>query len=305
MKKLRTYLLSLGILMIMSFSLSAQGNALNFNGTNDAVDLPENAALAFQANSSFTLEAWFRTSVNSATDQTIFTNQSCLVNAGTQRHVILTVRSGRIFSRIAGASNTEIVVSLGNTPVADGLWHHVALNLDFSNSVMVVYVDGNVESTTPHNIVSDPSHSTSENWLGRRSTCSSSTYFNGELDEVRIWNSSRTQTEIQSNMCGVLTGSETGLTAYYNFDQGVGGGNNSGITTLVDQAGSNDGTLQNFSLNGNSSNWVGSNAHSSLVCQSITPIPTLSQWGLILLALTVVSIGTITVWRKRDAFTAQ
>ncbi len=53
-----------------------------------------------------------------------------------------------------------------------------------------------------------------------------------------------------------LTGNETGLVTLYNFNQGISGGNNVGLMTLVD-SGTNglNGTLNNFTLNGNSSNW--------------------------------------------------
>lgn len=90
-------------------------------------------------------------------------------------------------------------------------------------------------------------------------------YFTGSLDEVRIWNVARTATEINSNKTTSLTGSETGLLAYYKFDQGVAGGANSSVTTCIDSKGSYTGTLNNFNLSGPTSNWVtGANMSSSL-----------------------------------------
>ena len=54
-----------------------------------------------------------------------------------------------------------------------------------------------------------------------------------------------------------LSGNESGLLAYYKFNQGIAGDNNSGETTLNDETvNSNDGTLANFALNGGASNWV-------------------------------------------------
>ena len=81
-------------------------------------------------------------------------------------------------------------------------------------------------------------------------------YYNGEIDELRIWNTARTQTEIQANMNNELS-IETGLVASYQFNQGIANGNNAGETTLNDASGNgNNGTLNNFALNGTSSNWV-------------------------------------------------
>ena len=53
--------------------------------------------------------------------------------------------------------------------------------------------------------------------------------FKGKIDEVRIWNTTRTQTEISNNMQGELTGNEAGLIAYYKMTDAFG-------ETLTDNA---------------------------------------------------------------------
>ena len=61
--------------------------------------------------------------------------------------------------------------------------------------------------------------------------------YTGQIDEVRIWNYARTQTEIRRDMCRRLTGTESGLVGYWRFDEC--GGN-----TAFDSSGNgNDGTL--------------------------------------------------------------
>ena len=53
-------------------------------------------------------------------------------------------------------------------------------------------------------------------------------------------------------------GDESGLAAYYNFNEGLPSVSNAGLVTVNDVTNNNnDGTLQNFSLTGLSSNWVG------------------------------------------------
>jgi hypothetical protein len=44
-------------------------------------------------------------------------------------------------------------------------------------------------------------------------------YFNGEIDEFRIWNVARSASEIMSTMNHTLVGNEPGLTAYWKFDE--------------------------------------------------------------------------------------
>lgn len=45
------------------------------------------------------------------------------------------------------------------------------------------------------------------------------------------------------------------------------------------------------------------NTISPVNCGSVSTVPTLSQWGLILLALCVVSFGVVSVWKKQNAQT--
>lgn len=50
-----------------------------------------------------------------------------------------------------------------------------------------------------------------------------SQFFAGKLDEIRIWNRALSQTEIRNNMNKQLTGSEPGLVAYYQMNEGENG----------------------------------------------------------------------------------
>jgi hypothetical protein len=82
-------------------------------------------------------------------------------------------------------------------------------------------------------------------------------FFNGVMDEVRIWNVARTQSEIQSNMNSELAGTETGLVAYYPFNQGIAAGNNTAISNVIDKTpNARNGVLYNFAKTGTTSNFV-------------------------------------------------
>ncbi len=61
-------------------------------------------------------------------------------------------------------------------------------------------------------------------------------FFNGQIDEIRLWNCSRTQQEIESNMHEQLEGSESGLMAYWKIDK-------AGGQILLDEVGTNYGQL--------------------------------------------------------------
>ena len=48
-------------------------------------------------------------------------------------------------------------------------------------------------------------------------------FFAGQLTEVRLWNTARTQAEIQANLSRRLSGNEPGLVGYWAGDEKVGG----------------------------------------------------------------------------------
>ena len=62
-------------------------------------------------------------------------------------------------------------------------------------------------------------------------------YFNGLIDEVRLWNTSRTPAEILDNSDATLSGVESGLVGYWPFDEGA------GPTTADLTANANTGSL--------------------------------------------------------------
>src|SRR5262249_40185502 len=62
-------------------------------------------------------------------------------------------------------------------------------------------------------------------------------FFKGSIDEVRLWNVSRSQADIQGLMNQASTGSESGLVVSYHFNEG------SGLTALDATSNHIDGFL--------------------------------------------------------------
>jgi len=66
-------------------------------------------------------------------------------------------------------------------------------------------------------------------------------YFNGQIDEFRLWNVARSQADIMSTMGTTLVGNEDGLVGYWKFDDGTGTTAKDSVTTAGHTA--HDGTL--------------------------------------------------------------
>jgi hypothetical protein len=79
--------------------------------------------------------------------------------------------------------------------------------------------------------------------------------FLGLIDEVRVWNTARTQAQIQANMNRTLTGNEPGLVGYWRLDDG------SGQAILDSSLRGNDGRLGSAAApDSNDPTWVVSDA---------------------------------------------
>ena len=122
-----------------------------------------------------------------------------------------------------------------------------------------MYINGSLVSTSVSSVVSI-NNGTRSLFLGnwRQDIDPGYETFQGDMDEVRIWNVALCQQQIQDRVNCELVGNETGLVAYYNFNHPTAtvGGNNAGLTPLTDNSSnSNNGTLQSFALNGTISNW--------------------------------------------------
>ena len=86
-------------------------------------------------------------------------------------------------------------------------WDHIAFTFD-GNSCKL-YVNGELEHNSDYLSGKMPIQIPIK-YIGEE--------FQGKIDEVRIWNITRTQEEIQTYMNDILTGNEVGLVAYYPME---------------------------------------------------------------------------------------
>ncbi|MEQ8546343.1 MAG: LamG-like jellyroll fold domain-containing protein, partial [Cyclobacteriaceae bacterium] len=214
------------------------GNALDFDGVNDYVDIGS----PYFASSAYTKEAWIQ--ANSTVGA-----RNILSNTGGINDVFW-ILDGVLSAGHGGGFNDVTA-----TFPSDGSWNHVAVTYD-AGSILTLYLNG---------VVVDQNTSVSNSSSGGAMTIGSNSninsFFDGRIDEVRVWSINLGSNQIQQNMFKELVGNDAALEAYYRFDEGIPSGTNTGLNTLLDYAGTNDGTLNNFGLAGTStSNWVESGA---------------------------------------------
>ncbi len=143
----------------------------------------------------------------------------------------------------------------GSIAVNDGLWHHVAVVVDPSaTNTVSLYVDGVLDAAgTP--TVSINTATTNNIRIGQR--IDGVNNFEGDMDEVRVWNVARTQAELQANMDDELCNLPSSLILYCTMNDGIAGGTNTALTSVTDYSPSGGTcTLSNFGLTGATSNIV-------------------------------------------------
>ncbi len=173
------------------------GNVLNFNAT-----------------SSLTVSAWFMALGNNA-DSRIIAKQGnfSLGDPGYQ----ISILNNDIHGVISAGLGTEQIALFSGENINDNKWHHIALVRDNGNTIKLFF-DGFETNSEVDLITGDLTNNRS---LTIASEINGSQVFNGQIDEVRIWNVARTQAQIRDDMCRQLTGTETGLVGYWNMNEGA------------------------------------------------------------------------------------
>ncbi len=256
-------------LLLFNASLAQQGEALDFDGFFDYVESTNNLGIA--GNAARTMECWVKVVPTNLFNEHIINWGG--TTTGTSFGFYQTFNSELVFY---GFDAINIDYKTGF--FFDNNWHHIAASFD--GTTVRTFVDGVETPVSNQNIalftVDGPLV------LGAREDIMPlATYSNLQMDEVRIWNRALCQAEIIAQMNCELVGNESNLVLYYNFNQGIAGGDNgSGCpnnnpceNTVQDlTSNNNDGILDPFfTLNGPTSNFVGSSGAGTGPC----PVPTL------------------------------
>lgn len=230
-----------------SFVISAYpapASALNCDGTNDYVSMAYNSSLSLNSGS-FTIEYWAKPSLVDGNFHWVVSKSN--TNTNLDYLIGLDATNKWRFT----ARNLAIDVLGTSVPVV-GTYYHVAGV--FNGTTALLYVNGVLEASSSS--VGSSISNSSNLLIGARDAASPNQFFAGDIDEVRIWNVARTQCEIKTYMNAEIPSTVSGLVANYHFNEGSSGLNNASVSTATDAAGTNDGTLYNFSLAGTTSNWV-------------------------------------------------
>jgi hypothetical protein len=207
------------------------GEALDFDGTNDYVVIPNSPSL--QPTDALTVEAWIKPRSFAQWESVLSfaqdngTNESGFdiswVDEKLRFRCATVGMTGNAWNAYPGISITNFNEWMHVAGVYDGATLKFYLNGILAESINVT---GNIDwEFNPIDFRIGMFHDDNESY-----------YYDGQIDEVRFWNTARTDAQIRAAMCQKLTGDESGLQAYWRFDEQIGNVANDQTTYLHDGA---------------------------------------------------------------------
>lgn len=213
------------------------GSNLNFPGT----------YAGFANTSDFTVEMWFKGA--SQTGATLFSAGNGAANSDLGGSGVLYDSSDKlsIFFNTTGKlslSSNSRTHTINSLDYLDSKWHHLAFTVNrLSNATL--YIDGNAVWNTPASniggMVADKYYIGQRGWYPGNAQMTENLQldnpFQGQIDDVRIWNAALDAAHIKDKKNVRLSGTEIGLVSYYPFESyGVEDGSPVINTSLVNFA---------------------------------------------------------------------
>jgi hypothetical protein len=237
-------------------------NSMIFDGTNDFLD----GTLSTTSSTSYTIEFWFSPKKLNVQQNMVYLRDDANTNTNLARTVVFLNSSNQLAFYVANSSGTGNTLTHTNFTVSLNRWYHVACT--FNNGTVSII-------TTGHSIVPTGSSFPSFNFDGTDylavgadySGLGASIFSNIVIDELRIWSTARTTAQVTENRNKYLDLTTTGLLAFYDFNQGIGGGTNTDLSLIYDKKAGNHLRINNFALSSTSSNLI--TQDTSIVTRSI------------------------------------
>jgi hypothetical protein len=219
------------IFMATSVRLLAQvpGNGLVFDGNNDYVDVPSTTSDELNPAEFLTLECWVKLNE--------------VPSVSHRPHLITKFASYALAVDTNGYASVFVYTgdwhfTQSTTPILTDVWYHMAGTYD--GATVRIYINGVMENSAPVNLTL--SQNIENVRIGALHDIPDNTNTSGIIEEARIWNTTRSQSEIQGSMNRTIPGSTSGLVGYWRFDESS--GTNADCQTTFN----NDGTLLNMSV---------------------------------------------------------
>jgi len=202
--------------VVSVLALCLSGSALEFDGVDDYVDLGD---IFNDVELPVTISAWIFKRGDSG--HRIFQSDNTSdTKSGFWFWVYLDGTLQAVYGANTGLYGDSRRSKVSDTLVANDVWTHVAAVIRGPED-MDLYINGADAGGEYEGTGGDMVHVTGANASIGWSIWGPA-YYDGMIDEVRVWNVALTKEEILAGMHERLAGTEPGLIGYWNFDEGQG-----------------------------------------------------------------------------------
>ena len=200
-------------------SMCKSGKCLYFDGTNDwislgATDLARNA-------SAVTLMAWVRPTSTISSEQGLIQISK---NSGTptalSRAALELVATNKVEAGGRAPDSQSLQVeATANNSISPNTWYHIAAVIDYANDNVNIYLNGILQNSSGTvNFTNTATDNTASSYgsIGAEDD-GSGNFFNGFMDEIKIYSSARTAAEVKADFTGETP--SRGTSASFGPDQ--------------------------------------------------------------------------------------
>ncbi|HLB60785.1 MAG TPA: LamG domain-containing protein [Patescibacteria group bacterium] len=173
--------------------------SLDFDNTNDYVQISDDAALDFVDGESFTITAWVKASTLS--DNNAIVSKKNGVGTSSVGYMLYVNTSGQLGTYIS-ESATDNVNLFTDTTIAAGSWYHVALVYD-DDTDLNIYINGlDGGGTVSGTIANVDSIANAVNFVIGSESDLDVAFMDGQLDEIKLFRYELTEQQIRNDYAG-------------------------------------------------------------------------------------------------------
>lgn len=208
-------------------------SSLPFAQSTSAADLESTSSQFFSASDSaslsitsdLTLEGWFKfeTLANNGVYTLLSKWAGDVANGLSYIIYVLVDGSGNktINFNVSDDGTNGGTTATWSVSLSTATWYHLAVTYNAAGGSSILYLDTTAQATKT-GMDTSIYNSTVDFRIGANEVTETN-FFDGVVDDVRVWNDIRTATEIANNYNVELAGNEANLVAYWPFEASLGG----------------------------------------------------------------------------------
>ena len=186
--------------------------SIQFDGVQDYLD----AGDVLDLNpSEFTISAWIKRGSSSANKSIVSKRNAAYSNGGYDFKI---TTAGKV--ELSWKNGSAYTIT-SNTTIPTNVWHQVAVIYDGTNAKL--YIDGVLDKTTPLGAPIAPTSNSESFIIAAAASTSTTAFFDGNIDEVRVWDKALAEAELHFIMNQEIDDNFTNATLFglYFLSNGI------------------------------------------------------------------------------------